>query len=185
MAEQGAERAMGRGADAVDGKAFRQTVLPHLDAAYRLAVWLVRDPVAAEDITQDAMVKALTYFSSFRGGDGRAWTLGIVRRAAYDHLGRRSRRAEISLDDEPDEGTALVDPGADPERALHQAQERRGLEDALAALPVDLRACLVLKEFEELSYRQIAEVTGVPIGTVMSRLWRARRLLAREVADVR
>jgi RNA polymerase sigma factor (sigma-70 family) len=165
---------------------FDEVVLPHLDAAYNLARWLVRDPVLAQDVVQDAAVKALGYFRSYHGGDGRAWLLRIVRNAAYDALGTRGRQATESLDGNNGEsGPAalqLADPAADPEAALAHAEDRLVLDRALAALPLELRECLVLRELEEFSYKQIAQVTGLPIGTVMSRLWRARQVLMQEAA---
>lgn len=151
---------------------FDEVVLPHLDAAYNLALWLVRDRVLAQDVVQDASVRALGYFGSFRGGDGRAWLLRIVRRAAYDAMGARAAARRL-----PRDGEAVVDPADDPEAALVQAQSRSILDRAIARLPVELRECLVLRELEELSYKEIASITGAPVGTVMSRLWRARQLL--------
>jgi RNA polymerase sigma-70 factor, ECF subfamily len=155
-------------------------VLPNLDAAYSLARWLVRDAHLAEDVVQDAMVRGLTYFASFRGGDPRAWLMRIVRNTAYSALATRQQTLR-HLDTR--EGTAdeavlnVPDPEASPEAALSDSQDAARLAQALAALPPELRECLVLKELEELSYKEIAQVTGVPIGTVMSRLWRARQML--------
>ncbi|HEV2676073.1 MAG TPA: sigma-70 family RNA polymerase sigma factor [Aliidongia sp.] len=164
---------------------FEQIVLPHLDAAYNLARWLVRDRSLAEDIVQDAVLRALRYFPSFRGGDGRAWLLQIVRNTAYSTLKARRPGTEVPVgggaEDENGEGFGLdvPDPGPDPEAALAQQQDLARLDAALAALPIELRECLVLCELEKLSYKDIARVTQVPIGTVMSRLWRARRALMR------
>lgn len=158
-----------------DGRpGFEDVVLPHLDAAYGLARWLLRDPALAQDVVQDAMVRALRYFESYRGGDGRAWVMQIVRNAAYEALRERQGRerlVEVPLSE------ALPANGADPEAAYATQEQAGQLEAALARLPVELRECLVLREVEEMSYREIAEVTGAPIGTVMSRLWRARQLL--------
>lgn len=153
-----------------DGRpAFEDVVLPHLDSAYGFARWLLRDPALAQDVVQDAMVRALRYFGSYRGGDGRAWVLRIVRNVAYAAL--RERRVEVPLSE------ALPASAADPEAACVMQEEAGQLGAALGRLPVELRECLVLRELEEMSYREIAEVTGAPIGTVMSRLWRARQLL--------
>lgn len=162
--------------------AFEDVVLPHLDAAYNVARWLVGDPVLAEDVVQDATVRALRYFGSFRGQNARAWLLQIVRNAAHEARATRLRHAAASLDDEQDQEdgvSALVvaDTADDPEVALERCEDHALLKDALAALPVDLRECLVLRELEELSYKEIAQVTNVPVGTVMSRLWRARQAL--------
>jgi RNA polymerase sigma-70 factor (ECF subfamily) len=162
---------------------FEQTVLPHLDSAYNLARWLLRDAAGAEDVVQDAVVRALNYFGSFKGGDGRAWFLRIVRNVAYSVIAARRRGNTTSLDDagrtadgEPI-ALEIADPNDDPEATLSRAEGFTQLDQALAALPADLRECLVLHELEELSYKDIAQVTGVPIGTVMSRLWRARQAL--------
>lgn len=171
----------GRSDGQADGAEFARLALPHLDAAYNLARWLLRDPVAAEDVVQDAMLRALTYFASFRGTNPRAWLLQIVRNAAHDRLAATARAREVPLASHSNEEDAELpepaDPADTPEAALSRRQDRALLGAALATLPVDLRECLVLRELEELSYRDIARVTGVPIGTVMSRLWRARRAL--------
>jgi len=166
---------------------FEQVVLPHLDAAYNLARWLVRDPSLAEDIVQDAVLRALQYFASFRGETGgRAWLLQIVRNAAYAAVKARRIGAEVPLDsDEADGAAELPDPGPGPEALLAQRQDLQQLDAALAALPMELRECLILCELERLSYKDIARVTGVPIGTVMSRLWRARQALMKRQADGR
>jgi RNA polymerase sigma-70 factor (ECF subfamily) len=162
---------------------FDAVVLPHLDAAYNIARWLVGDPTLAEDVVQDAAVRALRYFSSYRGGDGKAWLLRIVRNVAHEARATRQRHRAKSLEGEcPDADgeratTDIPDPADDPEAALTRRQRHAALDEALAALPVELRECLVLRELEELSYKEIAEVTGVPVGTVMSRLWRARQAL--------
>jgi RNA polymerase sigma-70 factor (ECF subfamily) len=161
---------------------FEQIVMPHLDAAYNLARWLVRDVALADDVVQDAMLRALNYFGSFRGDNARAWLLRIVRNAAYGALAARRRGGTTSLDDTgPDDEPAamqVADPSDDPEETLVRGESFAHLAETLAALPTELRECLVLHELEELSYKEVAQVTGVPIGTVMSRLWRARRLLA-------
>ena len=152
---------------------FECAVLPHLDAAHNLARWLVRDAVLAEDVVQDAVLRALGYFASYRGGDARAWLLRIVRHTAYDTLAARKRSAAGPLDDADG-----VHDGDDPEAALSRREGVGLIERALAALPLELRECLVLREMDELSYKDISHVVGVPIGTVMSRLWRARRAVA-------
>lgn len=165
------------------GADFERVVLPHLDAAYNLARWLVDDATLAQDIVQDAVMRALGYFGSFRGGDARAWLLRIVRNTAYTALAARNRGGTASLDavGRDGEATALQvhDPADDPEAALARSEGAAQLDRALAALPLELRECLVLRELQELSYKEISHVTGVPIGTVMSRLWRARQVLMR------
>ncbi len=160
---------------------FDQVVLPHLDAAYDLARWLTTDATAAEDIVQDAVMRALSYFDSFRGGEARAWFLRIVRNTAYDALDARRRGTGTSLDDNAGEAIAahLADPGDDPEAMLSGRERLATLDRALASLPTELRECLVLHELEEMSYKDVAAITGVPVGTVMSRLFRARQVLLR------
>jgi RNA polymerase sigma-70 factor (ECF subfamily) len=167
-----------------EAPSFEQVVLPHLDAAYNLARWLVRDASLAEDIVQDAVLRALQYFASFRGDtSGRAWLLQIVRNAAYAAV--KSRRIGTDVPLETDDAMELPDPGPGPEAQLAQRQDLEQLDQALAALPMELRECLILCELERLSYKDIARVTGAPIGTVMSRLWRARQALMRLQADGR
>lgn len=160
--------------------AFAAVALPHLDAAFNLARWLTGSRADAEDVVQEAMVRALTYFSSFRGGSSRAWILQIVRNTAYGALKARGERmaGHAGLD----EGGAIEDipdPADDPEKALIASHDLARVDALIGALPVELREALVLRELEELSYRDIAQVTSVPIGTVMSRLWRARKMLVR------
>jgi RNA polymerase sigma-70 factor (ECF subfamily) len=163
-------------ADDREATRFGRIAVPHLDAALRLARWLVRDPARAEDVAQEAMLRALTYFSSFRGENPRAWLLQIVRTTALTHLGQDSGRREDPLDaDGAHADLPSADPG--PEARLAGAEQHTLLHRAITALPAELRECLVLREFEDMSYRDIATVTGVPIGTVMSRLFRARRAL--------
>ena len=167
--------------------AFEQVVLPHLDAAHNLARWLMRDARRAEDVVQDAVVRALSYFGSYQGGDGRAWFLRIVRNVAYGALAASKRDGEAlpsgvvasGADAAPDPAELVADSADDPEQALGRREALERLDEALAALPAVLRECLVLRELEELSYQEISHVVGVPIGTVMSRLWRARRALMR------
>jgi RNA polymerase sigma-70 factor, ECF subfamily len=161
---------------------FEAVVLPHLDAAYNLARWLMRDAAAAEDVVQEAVLRALTYFSSFKGVNPRAWLLQIVRNAAYSSKGLDGGRQFVPIG-EPGEtgamtGDELVSELDDPEAALIKARGERQMRELIAALPVELREPLVLRELEELSYKEIADITKTPIGTVMSRLFRARRLLA-------
>jgi len=163
---------------------FERVVLPHLDAAYTLARWLMRDREAAEDVLQEAMVRALTYFASFKGVNPRAWLLQIVRNTAYGSLALNRGVETVPLAAESDEPTAaeLVAAADNPETALLRSRESCQVRALIAALPVELRETLVLREFEEFSYKEIAEATQTPIGTVMSRLWRARQLLAQAAA---
>ena len=156
---------------------FETLVLPHLDAAYNLARWLARDPHDAEDVVQEACMRALRYIDSLEGGDARPWFLTIVRRAFYDWL-ERNRRDDVL--GEPDVADSIADGGGnDPERLLARHDTALALSEAVAALPLQYREVLVLRELEDLSYKEIARVAAIPVGTVMSRLARARALLQR------
>jgi RNA polymerase sigma-70 factor (ECF subfamily) len=160
-----------------DPQRFEALVLPHLDAGYNLARWLTRDVHDADDVVQDACVRAIRYAATLRRDDARAWFLAIVRNAFYDWLAR-NRPAEIVHDD--DAIDAAVDAAAvDPARAAERMADLRDLADAVAALPLQFREVLILREIEELSYKEIAHVAAIPVGTVMSRLARARALLQR------
>ena len=161
---------------------FEALVAAHLDAAYNLARWLARDATLAQDIVQDAMVRALTYFSTFRGENPRGWLLQIVRNVALGEIDKR-KRATVSIDAQAQSSematdAALIDNAIGPEEAANRADDERRVSECVARLPLELRECLVLREWEDLSYKEIARVIEVPIGTVMSRLWRARQLLA-------
>jgi RNA polymerase sigma-70 factor (ECF subfamily) len=166
---------------------FEQVMLPHLDAANNLARWLVRDSSIAEDVVQDAYERACKYFAAFRGGSGRAWLLQIVRNAAYSMLKAQRRRMEVSLSggthaaDEDGVDVDIPDSSSDPEATLAQRQDLAALDDAINALPVAWRECLILREVEAFSYKEMARIMDVPIGTVMSRLARARQALHRGV----
>ncbi|MFI4908690.1 MAG: sigma-70 family RNA polymerase sigma factor [Steroidobacterales bacterium] len=163
---------------------FASVALPHLDAAFNLARWLTGSRADAEDVVQEAMVRALTYFPTYRGGSGRAWILQIVRNTAYGTLKARrgERLAGYTGLDNPVAIEEVADPTDDPEKALIMSDDLARIDELIAGLPVELRETLVLRELEELSYRDIAQITAVPIGTVMSRLWRARRTLAKAAA---
>lgn len=160
---------------------FREVALPHLDAAYSLARWLMRNQADAEDMVQDAYLRAFRYFDGFAGDNGRAWLLSIVRHVCYDGLRRRGvDRAAIDADatlENLNDVEAAIAPAPDPETALIRQSERALLDSLIAALPAQYREVLILRELEDLSYRDIADVVGVPVGTVMSRLARARALL--------
>jgi RNA polymerase sigma-70 factor (ECF subfamily) len=168
---------------------FERVLLPHLDAAYNLARWLARDPHDAEDVVQDACIRALRYLGSLQGGDARPWFLTIVRHTFYDWL-RRNRPAEV-VPEEDGMLDNIADPAApDPEQRAIRGAEMSALADAIAALPLQYREVLVLRELEDLSYKEIARVVDIPIGTVMSRLARARALLQgspklRAISEVR
>jgi RNA polymerase sigma-70 factor, ECF subfamily len=158
---------------------FELVVLPHLDAAYNLARWLIRSPADAEDVVQEACLRALRFFDGFRGGDSRAWLLKIVRNTCYSWV-RKNRPTELS--DEFDETVHSTDAlGEDAEAKLVSRANSEQVRKALEALPAGFREVLVLREIEELSYKEISDVTGVPMGTVMSSLSRARRRLREEL----
>ena len=158
---------------------FELVVLPHLDAAYNLARWLTRSPADAEDVVQEACLRALRFFDGFRGGDSRAWLLKIVRNTCYSWV-KKNRPTELSDEfDETVHGTEVV--GEDAEAKLVSRANSEQVRKALEALPAGFREVLVLREIEELSYKEISDVTGVPMGTVMSSLSRARRRLREEL----
>ena len=152
---------------------FEQLVLPHLDAAVNLARWLLRNRSDGEDVAQEAVLRAWRFFDHFRGGDARAWLLQIVRNSCYTWL-EKNRPAELMT--EFDE-TLYPHSGPDPEKAAAESSDRERLKQALEALPPRAREVLVLRELEGCSYKEIAEITGIPMGTVMSTLSRARERL--------
>ncbi len=152
--------------------------MPHLDAATNLARWLARDRDLADDIVQDAMLRAFRAFDDVRGEDAKPWLLTIVRNCHRTALSKTKRRAQVPLPDEESGDTlTLASEDPDPEQRAAVSGDARKLETVIASLPEEFREALILREMEELSYREIAETTGVPIGTVMSRLSRARALL--------
>ncbi|RDS84780.1 RNA polymerase subunit sigma [Dyella monticola] len=159
---------------------FEVCVLPYLDAAYNLARWLTRDDADAQDVVQEAMLRAFRYFDSFRGGDARVWLLAIVRNTFY------SLRAKGASDDAhesfDDDTHGLIDEQLSPEARVLLAVDVRALHAALGQLPHPLREAIVLRELEECSYKEIASITGQKIGTVMSRLARARERLKTELS---
>jgi RNA polymerase sigma-70 factor (ECF subfamily) len=156
-------------------RVFEETVLPHLDAAFNYARWLTRNDADAEDVVQDACVRAMRFFSSLRDDDARAWLFTIVRNAWYSRVSRKANVAEgTRLNDGQDQ---RPDNALDPEERLLQQHTVGLVRAALEQLPVDFREVIVLREIEGLSYREIAEIAGVPIGTGMSRLARARERL--------
>lgn len=153
-------------------RVFEATVLPHLDAAYNYARWLTKNDAEAEDVVQDACVRAMRFLSSLRDDDARGWLFSIVRNTWYSRVSRRVHVAAGSpLKDGQDQ---WPDNALDPEERLLQQHTVAVVRAALEQLPVDFREVIVLREIEGLSYKEIAAVVGVPIGTVMSRLARAR-----------
>jgi RNA polymerase sigma-70 factor (ECF subfamily) len=154
---------------------FEALALPHMDAAYNLARWLARSPAEADDVVQDAMLRAFRAFDGFRGENVRPWLLAIVRNCWRTRAADVRRRGHAPLP--ADEDRPLVSEGPDPEAAAVRASERRRLDTVIAGLPEEFREVLILREMEDMSYREIATATGAPIGTVMSRLARARAML--------
>ena len=154
-------------------RSFEAEILPHLDAAYNLARWLTRNEQDAEDVTQEAVLRAFRFYGGFRGGNARAWLLRIVRNTTYTWIEANRRPEPTTEFDEQLPG--LPQPRvAGTEETLIRAESAQALRKAMDQLPADQREILILREMEEMSYKEIAEVTGVPIGTVMSRLARAR-----------
>jgi RNA polymerase sigma-70 factor, ECF subfamily len=158
---------------------FEAIALPHLDAAYALARWLTRNDADAADVVQEAFLRAFRYFDSYRGDDAKSWVLKIVRRTCYTWLERNRPADVVSLEAEKEFGNAVATSAIDTEALLESRSNLRLLDRLIEALPTPLRETIVLRELHEIGYRDIAEVTGVPIGTVMSRLHRARAQLLR------
>ncbi len=154
---------------------FERTILPHLDTAYNLARWLTRNDIDAQDVVQEAYLRAFRFFSGFRGGDGRAWLLRIVRNTFYSWLEKNPPREMKAVSEE--EALDLAGDGPAPDAHLLEEADTKSLHRAIEALPVEFREALVMRELEGLSYKEIADIANVPMGTVMSRLARARRLL--------
>jgi RNA polymerase sigma-70 factor (ECF subfamily) len=152
---------------------FEQLVLPHLDAAYNLAHWLAGNDHDAEDIAQEACARAWQFRGGYRGGNSRAWLLAIVRNTAYTWLKKNRPQSMVTLND--DDFAAIEDPAG--QIPAYQTADASALRNALEELPLEFREALVLRELEGLSYKEIADVSQVPLGTVMSRLARARRQL--------
>jgi RNA polymerase sigma-70 factor (ECF subfamily) len=160
-----------------DRQPFETLVLPHLDAAYNLARWLLRSEQAAEDAVQDAALRAFRYIDSLRGADARPWLLGIVRNTCFTML-ERARNGPQAVDFDDAEFEAALGEARrgddDPVVQLQRRRTRAEVDAAVRALAPHLREVIVLREFEDLDYAQIARIVAVPIGTVMSRLARAR-----------
>jgi RNA polymerase sigma-70 factor (ECF subfamily) len=165
-----------------DRRRFELLALPHLDAAYNLARWLTRDDQDAQDVVQEATLRALRYFGGFRGDSARAWLLQIVRNTCFSWL-KENRPGDMQPLDESGAGPEVNAPAADePHVAALRRADREQVNRALAALPAVFREVLVLRELEELSYKEIAHITDAPVGTVMSRLARARALMRQALA---
>jgi RNA polymerase sigma factor (sigma-70 family) len=178
------ERPLHRAEATAQAARFQRLVLPHLDSAYRLARWLARHEADAEDLVQEAYVRAWRFFDTLRGEDARPWLMRIVRNQWFDKLRTQAAqgRAVAFEDAEGEVERALADGGPEgPEERLLRLEDRALITRAMERLPDEFREVLVLREVEEMSYRDLAEVTGAPIGTVMSRLSRARRMLGEHV----
>jgi len=158
---------------------LRQQLTQHLDAAFNLAYWLVENKQDGEDLVQEAFMKALLYEESYQGGDLRAWILTIVRNCVYSHYHRREKS---KLEDSYDESTSeLTSPIPNPEHFVAMKFEWEHVQTVLLEIPLEYREALLLHEMEGYSYKEISEITGAPIGTVMSRLSRARSLLSQQL----
>jgi RNA polymerase sigma factor (sigma-70 family) len=172
----------GKGLDVLDSQdrlRFEQLVLPHLDAAFNLARWILRGRADAEDVAQEAMLRAFRFFRGFHGGDARAWLLQIVRNSCYTWL-EKSRPMELTTEFDED---LYPQPGVTPESLAIAGDDRERLTRALEDLPPRFREVLVLRELEGCSYKEIAAITSMPIGTVMSALARARDRLQRTLTQ--
>ena len=161
-------------------RSFEQTVLPHLDAAYNLARWLAGNDHDAQDIAQEASLRALKFFGNFRGDNARAWLLTIVRNTFYTWLRKRQpQKVNVELGEEALE---IEDTSVDADLANSRIGDGEAVRRAIEELPVEFREIVVLREMEGLSYKEIADLADVPIGTVMSRLARARKQLQKQLA---
>jgi RNA polymerase sigma-70 factor (ECF subfamily) len=160
---------------------FDLDVLPHLDAAYNLARWLTGNKQDAEDVVQEAFLRAFRFFGAFRGGNARAWLLAIVRNTCYTWI-ERNKAQQLTV--EFDETLFASNAQADPEDALLQSEDQERVRFALEALPPGFREVLVLRELEGMSYREISKIMTLPAGTVMSRLSRARGELRDSLANL-
>jgi RNA polymerase sigma-70 factor (ECF subfamily) len=165
-------------------KRFEEVFVVHLDAAYNLARWLTRDESNADDVVQEACLRAFKFFDGFHGENGRAWLLAIVRNTYYTWLEKnRSQMLNVPLDEDilaansPDVDAFTLDANHSVERSLEGEDNRRLVNNALDQLPLEFREVIILRELEDMSYKEIATVANIPIGTVMSRLARARKLL--------
>ena len=162
---------------------FERIVLPHLEAAFNLARWLTRNSQDAEDVVQEACLRAFTSLDGYHGGASRAWVLAIVRNASYDWLSKhRKHEQTLPLNEE---AVHVYTDEANPEILLLRGVDRQRLHEAVEGLPVEFREIIVLREMEEMSYSEIARIAQIPAGTVMSRLARARKRLRECLANHR
>jgi RNA polymerase sigma-70 factor (ECF subfamily) len=153
---------------------FEQNVIPHLNAAYNLARWLTRNSSDAEDLVQEACLRAFRSFDTFQGQDGRAWLLAVVRNTCFTWLRKKGEQLSVEFDEQMHGGAGQ---SLDAETILLNQAALGSLKDCVEALPLEFREAIVLRELEELSYKEISEIARVPVGTVMSRLARARKRL--------
>ena len=159
-------------------KRFESLAMPHLDAAYNLARWLTRNDDDAQDVVQESFMRAMRYMGGFRGDSARAWLLQIVRHTCYSWLKENRPVQKVALDDIDDAWQEIAAPATDePHSMAMRKADRLQINEAIAALPVPFREVLVLRELEDLSYIDIARIADIPLGTVMSRLARARGLM--------
>ena len=159
---------------------FERRVMPHLDAAYNMARWLTRNDHDAQDVVQESFVRALRYFERLKGTDARPWLLGIVRNTCYTWLEKNRPADLVAVDDFdaiPADGDATSGAAGNPEVIVLQSANRKLVNQALEDLPAGFREVIVMREIEDMSYKDIAAVAGIPMGTVMSRLSRAREML--------
>lgn len=170
---------------------FERLIMPHAGAAYSLARWLLRHPHDAEDAVQEAVLRALRAFDGYAGGNPKAWLLSIVRNTCLTAIDRRRAQGKVIVLADAAPGhdrlreLVVADPAPLADAAMISEEERRRVHAAIGTLPVQFREAIVLRELHDLSYREIAEIVGAPVGTVMSRLARARERLAAELAEPR
>jgi RNA polymerase sigma factor (sigma-70 family) len=169
---------------------FQAVILPHVNSAFNLACWLTRNRADAEDVVQEACLRAFKFFRGFHGPDGRVWLLRIVRNTFYTMYQESHAQQQRTAFDEDIHSFAAMHDGAtgradnNPEALLLDKDCDRLIQQALASMPLEFREVMVMRELEELSYKEIASVVGIPIGTVMSRLGRGRKLLATTLAQL-
>ncbi len=160
---------------------FDAEIMPHLDAAYNLARWLTRNEHDAQDVVQEAFLRALKFFGGFRGGNSRSWLLSIVRNTAYSWLQKNRKHEPVTLSDEDlDE---VEDPSVDAAAASIRNADHAAVRQALEELPLEFREVTILRELEGMAYKEIAEIADIPMGTVMSRLARARKELQKLLTE--
>ena len=174
--------------DSTKSKRFQTHVLPHMNSAFNLACWLTRNSHDAEDVVQEAYLRAFKFFDGFHGEDGRVWLLKIVRNTFYTWHQKNHVQNQNTLFDEElhsfeaTDVAGMVHADNNPENMLMHRDRDRLLQQGIEALPLEFREVMVMRELEDLSYKQIANIVGIPIGTVMSRIGRGRKLLTKIIA---